>query len=360
MTKDELFSQKITEPDEAVYFQAKERWDSIAKPVDSMGEFEDIICRIASVQGKREIDIAKKALIIMCSDNGVVEEGVSQTGSDVTYKVASLMGKRMSSVGIMTKDQAVDIFTYDVGIDSDDTPEGVINKKISKGTANFLKQKAMSEEECLGAITVGIDAVKECARNGYGMIATGEMGIGNTTTTTALLCALTGHDPAECTGRGAGLSDEGLKRKIEVIKEGLRIHAHPGKITSPDEVFDILTSLGGLDIAALTGVFIGCAICHIPAVIDGVISAVAAFCAERFLPGCSRFMIGSHMGKENGVRIILNELSIKSVINAKMALGEGTGAVMIFPLLDMAASLYLSGTSFDETPIEKYERFEEE
>ena len=356
MTLQELLSIKINNPDNEIYKLSKQRWDSLAKPLDGLGDFEDIICRTASIQGKVFPETGRKALIIMCADNGIVNEGVTQTGQEVSTEVAGLMGKNKSSVGVMTKGYPLDIFVYDVGL-SGDTPSGVYDKKVCKGTQNFLSEPAMTKEECLAAIKTGIDAVEKCGDEGYGLIATGEMGIGNTTTATALLCALTGAGPESCTGRGSGLSDEGLKRKIGVIKKGLEIYTGGRIPSSKAEVFEVLHSLGGADIAALTGVFIAGALYGIPVVIDGLISAAAALVSERLIPGCREYMLASHLGREQGMKLILKELSLKSVINAELALGEGTGAVMLFPLMDMAMSLYLSGTEFESTGVERYVRY---
>ena len=215
----------------------------------------------------------------------------------------------------------------------------------------------MTTEEALNAIEAGIECVKELKDKGYGITATGEMGIGNTTTSTALMCALTGVSPEEYTGRGSGLTDEGLKRKLQVIKEGLARYAGKGRADSPEEAFEVLCCLGGLDIAALAGVFIGGALYGMPVVVDGLISAAAALAAERIVPGCREYMLASHAGREKGAGLILDELSLRPVIHADLALGEGTGAVMLFPLLDMACALYSDGTAFEETSIEKYERY---
>ncbi len=356
MTIDELISLPIKKPDRDTLMLSKKKWDALAKPIDGLGDFEDIVCRIAAIQERVCPDIAKKALIIMCADNGVVNEGVSQTGKKATYEVAQLMGDGKSSVGVMTGKYPLDVFVYDIGIDSEDTPEGVTAKKIRRGTADFIREPAMSVEDCLDAICAGMDAVKECWDNGYGIIATGEMGIGNTTTSTAFLCAVTGALPEAVTGRGAGLGNEGLRRKIDVIKQGIALHIGQKKPSSPGEVFEALRCLGGLDIAALAGVFIGGAIYKIPIVSDGLICAAAALAAEKILPGCREYMIASHSGKEKGTAVILKELSLKPVINADMALGEGTGAVLLFPMLDMVMELYNSGTVFKDTSIKQYER----
>lgn len=361
MTLEELFSIKIVKPDGEIRIKSKEKWDAVAKPIDGLGSFEAMISHMAEIQRKTCPDIEKKAIIIMCADNGVFEEGVSQTNQKVTRDVAELMGQKKSSVGTMAKDYPLDFFVYDVGINCEDTPAGVIAAKVRKGTSNFVKGPAMTLDECLLAITTGIEAVKNRSRDGYGIIATGEMGIGNTTTSTALLCALMGLNPAGVTGRGAGLSDSGLKKKAEVVQKGLELHRGEkknSKIVTKKEAIDALMRLGGFDIAGLTGVFIGGALYHVPIVVDGLISAVAGLLAERLVPGSRDYMIPSHMGREKGMEIVLGELSLKPVIHADLALGEGTGAIMLFPMLDMAMSLYLSGTEFNDTVIEQYERFD--
>ncbi|MBP5555181.1 MAG: nicotinate-nucleotide--dimethylbenzimidazole phosphoribosyltransferase [Lachnospiraceae bacterium] len=354
MTRDELNNLNIEAPDPAIRTKAKRKWDALAKPIDGLGRFEDTVCKIAAICGTTEPDLAEKGLIIMCADNGIVEEGVSQTGKEVTYEVAALMGAKKSSVGIMLKDYPAHILTVDIGIDSDDTPTGVICKKVAKGTKNFLHDPAMTEEETLRAIETGIGCVKELKDKGISIIATGEMGIGNTTTSSALMSILTGLEVPECTGRGAGLSDEGLRRKIEVIEKALAFHFPDGHA----DTFDALCKVGGLDIAGLTGVFIGGALHKVPIVIDGFISMISALIADRMVPGCKAYMISSHMGKENGMRVLSEELGLDPVIYGNLALGEGTGAVMFFPLIDMVMNLYGSGTNFADTPIEVYERFD--
>ena len=355
MTREELLSIKIEKPDEKIKKLAKQKWDALAKPIDGLGTFEETVCRIAGILGTTNLDLSEKGLIIMCADNGIVSEGVSQTGKEVTYEVATLMGQRKSSVGIMLKDYPAHIMTVDIGIDSDNIPEGVIDKKVARGTKDFLREPAMTSEEALKAIEAGIECVKELKDKNISLIATGEMGIGNTTTSSALMSVLTGLDVKECTGRGAGLSDEGLKRKIKVIEEGISFH-FPERHA---DAFDALCKVGGLDIAGLVGVFIGGAVHRVPVVIDGFISMISALIAERLVPGCKDYMIASHMGKEIGMKVLAKELDLEPVIYANLALGEGTGAVMLFPLLDMVMSMYSSGTNFSDTPIEEYERFDD-
>lgn len=361
MTKSELFSIVINEPDHEVQKRSGEHWDALAKPIDGLGLLEKSITQIASIRGKVCPDIGKKAIVIMCADNGIYEEGISQTSQQVTRDVAELMGNRRSSVGVMAQGYPADFFIYDVGINSEETVEGIIPARINDGTENFLRAPAMSEEECLAAIKTGIDAVKKCCDKGYSLIGTGEMGIGNTTTSTALVCALLGLEPSEHTGRGAGLSDDGLFHKIQVVEEGLKRHGffcRDKEVTDKEEAFRALMCLGGFDIAALAGVYIGGALYHVPIVMDGLICATAALTAEMLLPGCREFMIPSHIGREKAMKKVMEKLSLRPAISAELALGEGTGALLLFPMLDMAMNLYRAGTFFEDTDITQYERFD--
>lgn len=359
MTAQELLHIRIIGPDERVYDAAKTHFDHLAKPIDGLGDLEDLICRIAAIQNRENPDISRKALVILCADNGVVQEGVSQTGQDVTARVAELMAENRSSVGAMTRGYPLDIIPVDIGIHADAAIPGVRNCRIARGTDNMVCVSAMTAEACLKAIETGISLVRECAVKGYGIIATGEMGIGNTTSSTAVYCALTGEKPEQVTGRGAGLSDEGLARKQKVIERALTFHQLYGReAVTPEDALDVLARVGGFDIAGMVGLYIGGALYRIPMVIDGLISAVAALLAERILPGTAGYMLASHTGKEQGTGRVLRQLGLKPVLDAGLALGEGTGAVLLFPVLDMAMSLYNHGISFQETEIDAYERFQ--
>ena len=366
-----------TDPfDRDIYNEIKARWDRIAKPLGSLGRFEEMTAQIGAVQGSADIDIKKRAVIMMCADNGIVEEGVSQSGQDVTAAVASWMGRGESSVCKIAGSCGADTIPVDVGINIEGSPAGVIDRKVMKGTRNFAKEPAMTEDECMQAINAGIDTVCECSIQGYRLLAAGEMGIGNTTTGAALAASLLDLDVETVTGRGAGLSNEGLDKKKQVISSALKRYASKTPegaapreeeagmggaehIKSPEFAMHMLSRVGGLDIAAMAGVFIGGAIYHIPVVIDGFISAVAALAAERLAPGCRQCMLASHAGREPGMRCVLDALGLEPVIDAGLALGEGTGAVMLFPLLDAALSLYSEGLEFEETEVEQYHHFED-
>ncbi len=352
MTKDEILSLKIEAPDKEAARRVAKNWDKVAKPLDGLGKFEKLIQRIGAITGKDEIDISKKAVIVLCADNGIVEEGISQSGREITYKVAENIAHGSASVSRMAQTAGADVIAVDIGIDSPDTVEGIIQRRVMNGTRNFAREPAMNEKEAAEAVSVGIELADEAAKKGYKLLAVGEMGIGNTTTSGAVCMALTGAGVNEVTGRGAGLDDERLKRKARIIEEAIDRYslktAHP---------FEVLRCVGGLDIAGMTGIYIGGALKHIPVVADGAIAAAAALLAERLLPGVKEYILPSHVGREGTSVIALRELGFDCVLNADMALGEGTGAVLLFPLLDMALSVYNNRTTFDDLKMEGYVRF---
>lgn len=351
-TREELEQISIEQPREDIRNQVQNNWDSIAKPLDGMGRFETLTAQIGAITGTDNIDLSKKAVVIMCADNGIVEEGVTQSGQEVTYLVAQAMGEKQSSVCKMALSIGSEILPVDIGVNCKEEIPGVLHRKVRCGTRNFLKEPAMAEEEAIRAIAIGIDMVASCKENGINIIATGEMGIGNTTTSSAIAAALLKCDANKVTGRGAGLSDQGLLRKRQVINEAIKKY----NLLEADS-FTVLCTVGGLDIAGLVGVCIGGAIYHIPIVLDGVISMVAALLSDRIIPGTKEYLIASHKGKEPAIEILAKELGVEPVIDGNLALGEGTGAVMMFSLLDMAMSIYDGRTIFSDIQVEQYTRF---
>ncbi len=351
-TEEDLDKLLIEQPDKEIYKKVLENWDQIAKPLDGMGRFETLIAQIGAILGTEEIDISKKAVIIMCADNGIVEEGVSQSGQEVTAAVAKQMAKGASSVGKMAAVIGADTIPVDIGIGTKEQISGVLDRKIRCGTRNFRITPAMTGKEAISAIFTGIEMVEDCKQKGYHILATGEMGIGNTTTSSAMAAALLGCEADAVTGRGAGLCDEKLCHKRQIITEAIEKYklyeAKPLKI---------LETVGGLDIAGLAGVCIGGGIFHMPVVLDGVISMTAALLAERLVPGTIQYLIPSHKGKEPAVERLMRELRLEPVIDAGLALGEGTGAVMMFSLLDMVLSVYQGKTLFSDIQVKPYERY---
>jgi nicotinate-nucleotide--dimethylbenzimidazole phosphoribosyltransferase len=225
----------------------------------------------------------------------------------------------------------------------------LIDHHIADGTNNIAEGPAMTDEQAYMAIEAGIRLVKDCADQGYTILATGEMGIGNTTTSSAVASILLHSPVAEVTGRGAGLSDSGLLRKISVIEKAIKVNQ-----PDPDDAYDILRKLGGFDIAGMTGIFLGGALYRIPIVIDGIISAVSALIAMRLCPESRHAMLASHVSDEPAGRMLLDALNLRPLITAEMRLGEGTGAVASFPLLDMALCVYHGSSSFSDIGLEAY------
>lgn len=351
-TEEDLDKLLIQQPDKEIHKKVLENWDQIAKPLDGMGRFETLIAQIGAILGTEEIDLSKKAVIIMCADNGIVEEGVSQSGQEVTAAVAKQMAKGASSVGKMAAAIGADTIPVDIGIGTKEQIPEVLDRKIRCGTRNFRIEPAMTGKEAISAIFTGIEIVEDCKQKGYHILATGEMGIGNTTTSSAMAASLLGCEADAVTGRGAGLCDEKLCHKRQIITEAIEKYklyeAKPLKV---------LETVGGLDIAGLAGVCIGGGIFHIPVVLDGVISMTAALLAERLVPGTIQYLIPSHKGKEPAVERLMKELHLEPVIDAGLALGEGTGAVMMLSLLDMALSVYRGRTLFSDIQVKPYERY---
>lgn len=356
-----LWNEMKTEvPDEAARQAVFDHWDQIAKPIDGLGMFETIVAKIGAIQKTDRISIKKRAVLILCADNGIVEERISQSDQEVTAAVAEKMALHMSSVGRMAAVIGMDTIPIDIGINRKEPINGVCDRKVRCGTENFLKKPALTPQEAECAIRTGIQLVCECREKGYELLATGEMGIGNTTTSSALAAALLGCDVGEVTGRGAGLSDERMERKRTVITQAL---SNYGLLKNPDHnthefSFHALCAVGGLDLAGLCGVCAGGAMFRIPILLDGVISLTAALLSERLFPGTREFLIASHRGKEPASERLLRELGLSAVIDAGMALGEGTGAVMMTGLLDMALAVYDSRSTFEELQLKQYERYQ--
>ena len=350
---------------------AKKHWDSIAKPLDSLGEFEKIFQKLSAIYESEIPDISNKCITVMCADNGIVKEGISQSDKDVTLAVAKSMALGTSSIAVLSKAAGSKMIVFDMGIDSFDTEIyslGVINHKLMHGTNNFIKEKAMPLDITLRALLTGISTVRELKDNNTKIIGTGEMGIGNTTTSSALSAAILNLPVEDVTGRGAGLDDAKLKKKVDIIKGGIEKYGFRDKlfldsIKSENKsvrslaVLDLLSSLGGLDIATLTGIFIGGSIYKLPVVIDGVISEVAALLAYFINPLCKEYMVASHLSREPVASIIFDILDLRPVIDASLALGEGSGCAMLFPLLDMVLEIYTKNASFSDIKIEEYKRF---
>lgn len=326
---------------------AEERWNHLAKPLHGLGRLEEEIARIAGMTRSSEVRLDKKALLVFCADNGVVEEGVTQTDSSVTAVVADNFKSGATSSCIMAAYAGADVFPLDIGVRVDTK---IPAQKVAYGTANMTKGPAMSREQAVRAVEIGISQAVMCKEKGYHILAVGEMGIGNTTTSSAVASVLLPADPVEITGRGAGLSDAGLARKQNAIKKAIELNR-----PDPSDPVDVLAKVGGLDLAGMTGVFLGGAMMHLPVVMDGFIAAAAALAAVRMCPAVKEYIVPSHQSKEKGMRRILAELELKPFLDCGMSLGEGTGALAVFPLLEMALAVYRDMRTFEEIAIKPYE-----
>ena len=338
---------RIRQADRAAMEECEKNWDNLAKPLKSLGLLEKNVIQLAGIQGTARVTLGKKALMVMCADNGVVAEGVTQSGQEVTAIVAENFLDEKSCAAIMCKDTGTDIFPVDIGM-AVDTPR-VEKRKIAYGTKNMAKEPAMTRAEAVRAMETGIRYVEELKEKGYRILATGEMGIGNTTTSSAIASVLLEMEPEVVTGRGAGLSTEGLNRKVAVIRQAIALHK-PKK----EDPIDVLAKVGGFDIAGLTGVFLGGAANHIPVVVDGFISAVAALVAVRLCPEVSDYILASHVSKEPAGAMLLEALGKRPALTCDMCLGEGTGAVALFPLLEMGLHIYQKMSTFEEIHIDNY------
>lgn len=325
---------------------AKAHWDAVAKPLHGLGLLEDVLARMAGVAPlRREY---KKCIVSFCADNGVVAQGVTQTGSEVTALVAGNMLTGRASVCCMSQVAGARVLPVDAGM-LVEVP-GMHSIKVARGTKDLSQEPAMSRQECLSVLLAGMDLAGALAKEGYTLLAAGEMGIGNTTTTSAVAATLLGRPAVEMTGKGAGLSDEGLHRKIAVIDAAVALHR-----PDPTDPVDVIAKVGGFDIAAMAGFYLGCALHETPAVMDGFISTVAALAAVRLCPAVRDALVASHLSAEPGAGHVMEALELTPLLRLGMALGEGTGAASVMPLIDMALRVYFDMPSFDGIGIDAYQ-----
>ncbi len=320
--------------DEAAMEAAQNRLDFLLKPQGSLGKLEDIAKQMAGITGQVQNTIGKKTIMIGCSDNGIYEEGVASFPQEISCLVADCMVKGISGVAALAKNAGADLHVVDLGLLNDVPTEGVINRKIRRSTSNFTKEYAMSREEAIQAIEIGIEETHKAIDNGYELLGTGEVGIANTTTSSAMLYGFTGKNLDLLVGRGAGLDDAGLERKKEVIR--LAFEKHQPNVNDPIE---LLSAVGGFDIAFMAGVYLGAASRRKPVVMDGFISGVAAILATRLCPAVKGYILPSHGSAEPGAVAVFEDLGLEPMLMMNMRLGEGTGAALAFGIIDAALAM---------------------
>ena len=375
---------------ESAMKEARARQEILAKPTGALGDLEEITIRLAGITGQVKNDVTKQAIAIFSADNGVVDEGVASAPQSVTLSQTINFTRRLTGVGSMAKYFGIDLLVVDMGVKMDIPQElycadmtehqcaadgscqqglarGIVNRSIARGTANLAKGPAMTREEALQAIYTGMDTAEAIKRCGYGVFGIGEMGIGNTTTSACVLAALLGLDGEDVVGRGGGLNDEGMAKKIRIVDEAVvRCEQYGGgnvvdeadtenirtRISKDIDVVGILAEVGGFDICAMVGAFLGAAYYKMPVVIDGYISAVAALAAYWLAPQVTDFMFGSHVSKERGYTTAMDALDVKPYFNLGMRLGEGSGCPISFKIMETACATMNGMATFAEGAID--------
>ncbi len=351
----------------AASFRCKRTWDSLAKPLGSLGRLEDLIIQSAGIYRSCRVTFEKPLLYVVCADNGVIEEGVSQSDHTVTAAVAGALARGASTVSYMARQTGCAVIPVDAGLKEPLSPDqynlfpggfksgaGIYPlcppaAGLMAGTRNMAKGPAMSEEICRLALQKGRDLALRAKKEGFDVLLTGEMGIGNTTSSAAVISVFLQADPSVTAGRGAGLSEAGLQRKTEVIRNAILLNA-----PDPADPVQVLASVGGLDLAVLAGIMLGAADCGLPVILDGIASNAAALAAVRIDPDVREVLLPSHLSTEPGSDLIMGDLGLRPVLQAGMRLGEGTGAVCVLGLLKTALAVYNSGHVFADLAMEPY------
>ena len=323
--------------------QAQARQDRLIKPQGSLGKLEEISIQLAGIYGSKYFDTTKKIVLSFACDHGVYEEGVAPNNQNITLLQSMNFPKKINGVGTISKFVGSDVQLIDVGINCDEPIEGVIDCKIRKSTSNMAKGPAMTRQEAIRAIEIGIEMSEKYIQEDYKVIGIGEMGIANTTPSAAIISVIAGCDPQEVTGMGAGLKKELLAHKAQVIRTAIEINQ-----PNPTDGIDILQKVGGFEIGSMAGVILGCSANRVPVVLDGFISYAAALIAVNINPRCKDYMIASHYSAEPGAKKALELLGLDPFLKMDMRLGEGSGAALAFNMIEAANYVYKNMLTFDE------------
>lgn len=327
--------------------QAQLKLDNKTKPPGSLGRLEEFARRMAAISGVMMPDTSKKVIFTFAGDHGIVEERISLYPSEVTTQMVFNFLNGGAGVNVLARHSGVEVRVVDVGVDYDfgETP-GLIHRKVARGTRNFAKGPAMTREEAVAAMKVGIDMADQCKAEGVGLVGTGEMGIGNTTPSSAIIAAISGKSVTEVTHRGTGIDDAALKHKISVIEQGLALNKPDGS-----DPLDVLTKVGGLEIAAIAGLVLGCAANSLPVVIDGFISTAGALIASELHPHVAEYIFAAHESVEIGHSFMLERIGVRPILDLDFRLGEGTGAALAMGLIDAGVKVMKEMATFDEAGV---------
>ena len=333
--------------DEAAMRSARARQDTLTKPPGSLGRLEELSIHLAGMKADPFPWVERKAVIVMAADHGVAREGVSAYPSDVTAQMVLNFLRGGAAINALARQAGARVTVVDIGVAADVEPlPGLLRRKVMCGTRNLAQGPAMTREEAEQAIQVGVDVLNEEAARGLDIVATGDMGIGNTTPSSAIVAAMTGLPVAQVVGRGTGIDDQALERKIKVIEQALVLN-------QPDanDPLDVLHKVGGLEIAGLAGVMIAAAHRRIPTVVDGFISTAAAMIAVGLASGVRDYLIGAHRSVETGHQAMLKHLNLVPLLDLDLRLGEGTGAVLAFHLIEASTRIQREMATFDEAGV---------
>ncbi|UKS24653.1 nicotinate-nucleotide--dimethylbenzimidazole phosphoribosyltransferase [Paenibacillus sp. HWE-109] len=334
--------------------QANDHLNQLTKPQGSLGKLEDIARQVAGITGEIMPDLDKKAVIVMAGDHGVCEEGISAFPAEVTPQMVFNFLSGGAAVNVLARHAGADVICVDMGVNADLEHPELVSRKVRKGTRNMARESAMTKQEAVQAIQAGAELVDELVEKGYRLFATGEMGIGNTTASAAILCALTGLDASIAVGRGTGIDDAKWLHKQAVVNKALAINGlGQGDVASADYALDVLTKVGGLEIAGLVGVILGAAKNRCPVVVDGFISSAAALVASRLAPLSASYMLASHLSQEQGHTKMLEAVGLSAMLQMDMRLGEGTGAVLVFNVIDAAGKIMKEMATFDSAGVSR-------
>jgi nicotinate-nucleotide--dimethylbenzimidazole phosphoribosyltransferase len=328
---------------------AQQRLDSLTKPQGSLGKLEELAKRIAIIQGKVPPEFGRKLLFIFAADHGITAEGVSAYPKDVTAQMTYNFLSSGAAINVLARHYGVATEVVDAGVDHEFVAaRGLRDCKVRRGTANFARGPAMTHAEALRSVELGIQLAQEAAADNLFLLGAGDMGIGNTSSAAAILCALTGARAADTVGRGTGIDDAALTRKIAAIEKGLELNR-----PDADDPLDVLAKVGGLEIGAMTGVILGAAALRVPMVLDGFIAGAAALLAQRFSPHVRDFLFASHLSAERGHGLMLEKLELAPMLDLQMRLGEGTGACLLMGLMEAAVKIMGEMATFESAGVKE-------
>lgn len=338
--------------------QANDHLNQLTKPQGSLGKLEDIARQVAGITGEVKPLFDQKAVIVMAGDHGVCEEGISAFPAEVTPQMVLNFLHGGAAVNVLARHAGADVVCVDMGVNADLEHPNLVSRKVRKGSRNMAREAALTLEETVQAIEAGVELVDDLAQKGYRLFATGEMGIGNTTASAAILCALAGVDAEISVGRGTGIDDAKWLHKRSVVNKALHVNGlRPAKDnairTSGDFALEVLSKVGGLEIAGLVGVILGAAKNRCPVVVDGYISSAAALVASRLAPLSASYMLASHLSQEQGHAKMLEAVGLSAMLQMDMRLGEGTGAVLVFNLIEAAGKIMREMATFESAGVSR-------